>query len=180
MINKFSKILLTENQNKLQGAVLVFLVALSIFLGILIYKKNHVETVSSPSTEVNVGKIDTKVFSPDEVKMLNAPGPNATKEEIDSHSKLAAKLAVIGDTIEMEGCKAGPLVLQARLGSTITMHNKSKYNLSISFDGNNMYDIGAGKSYDISKAFVHGPGIYGYLCKSQDFTGLVGFVLISS
>lgn len=164
-----------KHVDKILPVVLLALVFSAVFLGSLIYKK------SAPfNQEPNISvKIDPDSFSADEKQLLVPPGPNASKEEIDAHSKLAAKLAVIGKEVEVKDCKPNPIVLQNKITSPTTFKNSGDSNLSIVFDNENVLDIKAGQSISTTKVFVHGLGLYGYLCKVGDFTGLVGYVLVA-
>ncbi|MCE9549083.1 hypothetical protein K8Q98_01655 [Candidatus Nomurabacteria bacterium] len=155
--------------------ILLGLVLLAIVLGSVVYNKYWSDSVK-PSEDL---KIDENSFSADEQKLLVPPGPNATKEEVDEHSKLAAKLSVVGSEIEVKDCKVTPLVLQASITSPVVFKNTGSKKISISFDENNVLEIGVGKSISANKAFIHGRGLYGYLCKVDDFTGLVGYIIVT-
>lgn len=166
------------NEEFIKKVILIVLVILSVLLGIVIYNRNSDSPVKSSSSDT-IPKIDNMSFSEDEIKLLAPPGPDSTKTEKDEHSKLAAKLAVIGNEIELKDCKAGPIVLQTKLGSDIKFKNSSSYPITISFDENNTLNIKSGETVVSSKPFIHGYGLYGYLCKGADFTGLVGFIILT-
>lgn len=167
---------LCKKEDFLRNSILA---VLAVFLGFLIYKKYYVPVANQQLGSGTISKIDPNVFSADEQKLLVPPASSAPQVEIDAHSKLAAKLAVIGSQVEIKDCKAGPIVLQTKLGSPVTFKNTADYNISISFDMDNILKIDAGKSASTTKVFVHGPGLYGYLCQGNGFTGLIGFILVA-
>lgn len=174
---------LYKNEDFPRNSILVVLVVTAIFLGFVIYKKNHVSppapTIDQEQTVNMPPRLNSEAFSVDEQRLLMPPAPGASQTEIDVHSQLAAKLAVIGSKVEVKDCKADPLVLQTKFGSKVTFKNTGDYNISISFDKDNIIDVGVGKSVSTNKAFVHGEGLYGYLCQANNFTGLIGFVLLT-
>lgn len=150
-----------------------------IVLGLLVYKKKHpVETIAVSQNTSNA-KIDTTTFSDDEVKLLHPPVPGAPTADVDAHSKLAAKLSVVGTIVDIADCKANPLVLRSSLGSGIIFKNSGKTDVKVSFDGTNMTKISSGASVDMKKDFIHGSGLYGYVCEKPDFKGLIGFVILT-
>lgn len=167
----------TKKLEKALPAILVALVFLAIVLGSFVYKKSNPNNEVKLSNSGDQQRIDSTAFTPDELKLLVAPGEGASKEEIIAHSELAAKLSVAGDQVDIKDCKASPLVLRHSLATPVKFKNTGSENISISFNPDTFLEIGAGKTVSDNKSFVHGPGVYGYLCKSEGFTGLVGFVL---
>lgn len=174
---------LYKNEDFPKNSILVILVVTAIFLGFVIYKKNHVSVlapaIDQEQTVNTPPRLNSEAFSAEEQRLLIPPAPDAPQTEIDAHSQLAAKLAVIGSQVEVKNCKADPMVLQTKFGSKVTFKNTGNYDISISFDKDNIIDVGAGKSVSTNKAFVHGEGLYGYLCLGNNFTGLIGFVLLT-
>ncbi|MFZ2522242.1 MAG: hypothetical protein WAX44_00045 [Minisyncoccia bacterium] len=163
--------------DKIKIRAVIFLAICALVLGVLILSKSRSTKQKEVSKSTTV-IIDSE-FSLDEQALLHPPGPGASKTEVDEHNQLAAKLAVTGNELEVSNCKSKPLVLQSSQTPTVRMKNSGKLDLSISFDGKKSLKIPTGKSVEINSEFVHGPGLYGYLCEQTGFKGLVGFVLVT-
>ena len=151
--------------------ILYLLIIISISLGFVIFKKTHVGKSVS---------LDSKATSSSDIeKLFNPPGPNATKDEIIEHSKLAAKLAILGNTVEFKDCKATPIVLQIKYGLPVTFKNSSDYDITLFFDMKNSLNVSSLKSVSNSKVFIHGPGVYGYACGAGNSKALAGFIYLT-
>ena len=165
--------------NNIKKVILFVLMISAIVLGFSVYKKMPLEVDNSPVNSNSPEKIDPNSFSADEIKLLRPPGTEASQEEVKTHSQLAAKLAVAGSEILVADCKSKPLVLQANLSKSMIFKNNGKTDLVITFDSQDIFHVNAGKSVSAIGAFKHGPGLYGYLCQSGTFKGLVGFILVA-
>lgn len=167
------------NQELTKKFILYFLMVAAVFLGYLLYQKNQNKIEKNYEQEEVPSKIDSELFSEKEKKVLLPPAPNSSKEEVDEHFKLAGELSVEGDKVVINNCKATPLVLRAKFGGSVIFENQDEEEISLSFDSNNIFKIGSRQSIISKQAFVHGPGLYGYLCMKGDFKGLTGFVLLT-
>lgn len=162
--------------DKVKIKLIVVLAVLALVLGFVAYRKSGETSNKTNDTKIS-GKIDFDQFSEDEMKLLHPPEPGADKTEVDEHSKLAEKLAVVGTEVEIMNCKSTPLVLQASIKSSVMVKNSGDKDISISFDGKKNINVASGKSADVKSSLVNGFGLYGYLCEYEGFKGLVGFVL---
>lgn len=168
--------LVMRNSQKIIVAVLL---VLAIVLGFFVYKKTHLQAKSLQSVQTNQTKIGDNSLSDNEKRLLAVPGPNAPADEIKQHSELAAKLAVLGNEIEIGDCKAKPLVLQVKQATTFNLKNSGSSKVAITFDSNLVTYLDSGKSTAVKASLNHGPGLYGYRCTTNNFNAISGFVLIS-
>lgn len=170
--------------DKIKLRIILVLSLLALALGFLVFDKSKIYVPQkSPESKLQSNKslslISSGEFSEDEIKLLRPPQQGASKAEVDEHSKLAAKLSVIGKEVDISNCKAKPLVLQAHEAFMIRVINSGKTDIMINFDGKKNLEIPAGKSIELNSVFVHGAGLYGYVCEKLGFKGLVGFVLVT-
>ncbi len=165
--------------DKIKIRLILVMAFVALILGFLLVSKFSPKTKETASIEKTPSLINNGQFTEDEIKLLKPPGPGASKDIVEEHNKLAAKLAVTGTEVDISECKAKPLVLQSSQTSKVKMKNSGKAQVSISFDGKKNVKVATGKSAEINSELVHGPGLYGYLCEQTGFKGLVGFVLVT-
>lgn len=163
--------------DKIKISLILLLAVLALVLGFLGVKKSGLTSFKSAEKEEVVAKIGIGQYSEEEMKLLRPPEAGASKEEVDEHSKLAGKLAVVGGSVELLDCKSKPLVLQSSIKNSVMLKNAGTEDIIISFDGKKEIKIGTGKSVDVKSSLINGPGLYGYLCEYPGFKGLTGFVL---
>ena len=154
--------------------IILLLVVIAVGLGFAVYRKNHPSKNQTSQTTQATSQSQTE-----EQKLLIIPGPNASKEEVDAHNQLAAKLAQVGTEIEVGNCQSKPIVLQIQNGANLTLKNTSSLDDNLTFDTKTKVNVVANKSLVLKVAFEHGPGLYGYRCKNGSFEGISGFVLVS-
>lgn len=161
--------------------LIVVLSALAVFLGVFtVYKHKTNDTGNVISKQANtINVIDKNEFSDDEIKLLHPPLPGSSQQDVDEHAKLAGKLSTPGDTVEINSCKSKPIVLVNSINNKFLVKNIGDKDLSISFDGKNNIQIKKGNSVDVKQQLVHGKGLYGYICETEGFKGLVGFIIVA-
>lgn len=152
---------------------------IALVLGFFVYKKIHPQVMGTQAVQTNQTTIVENSLSEDEKKLLAVPAPDATADDIKQHSQLAAKLAVIGNEIEIGNCKAKPLVLQVKQTATFNLKNSGTSKITITFDNDHVINVDAGKSVGVKASFDHGAGLYGYRCTTDTANAISGFLLIA-
>ena len=108
--------------------------------------------------------------------VLKTPGPNASKEAKRAHFLLAQQLAKEVEYLDITGCKANPVVMKAKAGSTIKVRNQDAQKHSIVLDRDRQSEIPPEGINVAAVNFYNGEGLYGYGCDNS--TNAVGMFLV--
>lgn len=166
-----------------QKTITIILLILALGLGIAIYVKRNLKpadqtgSASKPNPPASAPD-STGNLTEDEKVLLTTPGKDATKEQVDTLSALAAKLATPGDTITIKDCAANPVVLKTKFGSTITVTNAGSTDVHFGV-GDERTVVAAGKSAKVALKYKNGPGLYGYGCDDPSLNRAIGIMLLT-
>lgn len=157
---------------------LIILIGIALLLGFAILNQQKAKlpsfSTASPSPAATP-KLLPSNLTEDERFILSPPSADASRSAKQKHAKIVAKLAKIGDTLELNDCKPTPLVLQVKQGSEFKIKNNDKTDKKIIFDEDNRFKIPANGQLTIKAAFKYGSGDYGYVCEGA---GLLAFLHI--
>lgn len=154
--------------------LIVILIGSALLLGYAIYNQ-YQQKLSTNSTKPSQPKLLPTNLTDDERFILSPPSADASRSAKDKHAQTMAKLAKVGDSIEINDCQPTPLVIQVKEGSNLKIVNKDQTAHKITFDDEHIYKIGAKDDLTIKAEFKYKAGDYGYICEGL---GLVGFVHI--
>ncbi len=164
---------------KIHNSKVLILIGIAIILGVAIL--NQQKTKSSPrSTASPTPSIKPRLLPPnltdDEKFILFPPSVDASRSAKQKHANTVAKLAKVGDNLEIKDCQPSPLVLQVKQGSDFKIKNNDNVKHKIIFDEEHIYELPANNSQTYKAQFKYGTGDYGYVCEG---VGLVGFLHVA-
>lgn len=156
----------------------IILIGIAAFLGVAIFNQQKIKSSPSPTVSPTPSP-QLRPLPPnltdDERFILNPPNEDASRSAKQQHAKTVAKLAKVGNTLELNDCQPTPLVLEVKQGSEFKIKNNDTTPINIIFDEEHVYKIPSNGDLEILAQFKYGPGDYGYVC---DKVGLVGFLHI--
>lgn len=156
--------------------VILIVVAILLLAAINNQRKTQKSTPSSSPNLSTQPKLLPSNLTEDERFILNPPPVDASRSAKDQHAQTVAKLAKVGDTLEIKDCQPTPLVLQVKQGSQLKINNQDNIKHKITLDEEHSYELPANNTLTIKIEFKYGTGDYGYICQG---VGLVGFLHVS-
>lgn len=158
------------------GFIILISVGFLVLLGMATFKQQVPKYSSNhPNSSLAPALIPSKSLVDDERFILNPPAVDASRSAKQQHARIVAKLAKIGDTLEIKDCLPTPLVLQLKQDTEFKIKNSSNNDIRIIFDEDHAYRVSANGSTTVKAHFKYYTGDYGYVCEK---TGLVGFLHI--
>ncbi len=162
----------------LKNIKFIILVGITLLLGVAIFNQQNAKLSQSPSPSPSKSEkqLLPSNLTDDKRFILNPPSAEASRAAKDKHMQIVAKLAKVGDILEIKDCQPNPLVLQVKQGSEFKIKNNDNVKHKIIFDEENKYKIPANGQLTIKADFKYGSGDYGYVCEG---VGLVGFLHVT-
>jgi len=167
--------------------LIIILAITAIVLGVLIIKPSGLKM---PIFEKDLLKSEPKQDSSqseyppvpiredlteEEKDLLTVPSSDASKEEIEEHIALGAKLAKEAEVLEITDCEPKPLVLKVKEKAMFKVFNKDEIDHTLIIDSEHKYALPAQETTEIKADFGKPPGLYGYVCEG---VGLTGFIFV--
>lgn len=148
----------------------------AIVLGVLIIKPSGLK-LPSFENKVSKSELERKAIPADlteeEKDLLTVPSSDASKEEIEAHIALGAKLAKEAEVLEITDCEPKPLVLKVKEKAMFKVFNKDNIDHTLIIDPEHKYALSAQKTTEIKADFGKPPGLYGYVCEGVGITGFI-------
>lgn len=88
------------------------------------------------------------------------PGPDASEEEKQAFAQTIRERGVETQEVQLEGCKATPLIARVPLGGTLTIVNADDAEHSLQLAGQDV-SVGASSQTEFE---LRDPGIFGLIC----------------
>lgn len=159
--------------NKIIITVLILsAVVLSALIGYNRYKKNNDSSAQVSQSPSSISDQDRRTL------FETLPKQDASQSAKIEHFKLAEKLAVAAEYLDIAGCNPNPLVIKVKSGTQFKLRNNSEESREIGFDKDTIFKVGPNAQTSIKAEFEHGPGLYGYGCNDPAHGGTVGFILV--
>jgi hypothetical protein len=115
-------------------------------------------------------------LTPDEKQVLNISSAYSTPQQRADNYKLAQKLAVKTDTLNIKDCHSNPVVLWVMAKQEFTVVNPDNVAHTIIFNPQFTYTIPANGKSVITPQFEVSPGLYGYGC--DKLPGPSGMIIV--
>lgn len=174
-----------NNKNKtpsIEKVLLAVLLVVAIGLGFAIYSKEK-KTQVKESVNLNMVSASTRTESTegltDEEKILfYSPAGEDQEKRAEVFFGLVNKLAVEGNKIVINDCRAVPVVLKIIFGSIFTVENIGQKDINFGI-GDEKVLVKAGQSQKVKADYKNGVGVYGYGCGDPTLNRSVGMLLIT-
>lgn len=165
---------LFKNKKRIYLLVLTLQVLTAFILILLIFKKitpddspNSLIGGSASMKDGNFSELGSETVGREwnENNILEMLNQEASEEEKESHYLAASKLAKAVSVVELNNCKATPVVSKAKKGTNLKFKNNDSVDHSLKgFGGNLTYKIPAKSETEILINFGKGLGHFGYFC----------------
>lgn len=156
---------------------IIILVGIASLLAVAIFNQQKTKLSQNNSASSPAPSIQPKLLpsnlTDDEKFILFPPSVDASKSAKEKHAQIVAKLAKMGDSIEIKDCQPTPLVLQVKQGSKFTIKNGDTTSHNIVIDEEHQYKIPANGNLEIVAQFKYSTGDYGYICEGVGLTGFL-------
>lgn len=180
--------------DKILTIITALLIILAIVLGYAIYKqrfepsssgkseqiKEQVPVDSSSESKGDYGGLPSAEelgITSEELTALDFPASDAPINEKNNHIDVVNKIAKEASYLDITKCEiADPVVLKIKESKGTKVRNQDSVPHTLRIDADNKFIIPAGATEQIKPDFLHGPGMYGYVC--DQVTHVVGIFLV--
>lgn len=153
--------------NKAALILIIFLSLSALILGFLIFQRlNSQNSTVLPNDQFQTDNQTLQTTNAPKDIFTIPPG-DASEKEIKEYRAYLDSQAKASPALDITNCHPEPIVLKTKIGSSITLVNKSSKNHKIVVNQKDIYTVNANGSSKITPVFEHGSGAYAYTCDSS-------------